>query len=137
MMLLTLIPVAAHGLLIAGLAVVLLRLGVSRRRAVAVAFLALGAAAGLVTAWLWPLESCATVNPLGVLLGDWVYAASIQAFGDPNSAQAHYTIPWILRVPQAYALASVALYGAAGAAAQWAWNRAQRNPPAGSEPVGG
>jgi hypothetical protein len=123
MMLIALIAVLVHALLIAGLAVVLLRLGVSRRWAAVAAFLVFGAAAGLAAAWLWPLETCATVNPPGVLLGDWVYTASIQALGDPNSAQAHFTIPWILRVPQAYTLASLALYGAAGAVVQWVWNR--------------
>jgi len=126
MALMVLVPVAIHGLLIVGLAVLLVRLGVARRQAVLVGFLVFGAVAGVAAVWLWPLETSATVNPLGVLLGDWMYAASIQAFGNPNSAQAHYTIPWILRVPQVYAVASVVVYGAAGALAQWAWNGMRR-----------
>jgi hypothetical protein len=114
---------AVHAILIAGLALVLLRLGASRRWAVLAAFVAFGAAAVIAAAMLWPLDSCALVNPPGVLAGDWLYAASIQAFGDPNSAQAHYTIPWLLRVPQVYVPASVALYAILGAVAQRLWNR--------------
>ena len=121
-----LVPALLNGLLIVGLAVLLLRLGVARRQAVLVAFLVCGVVAGVAAAWLWPLETSATVNPLGVLLGDWMYGASIQAFGDPNSSQAHFTIPGILRVPQVYVLASVVVYGAAGAVAQWVASASRR-----------
>jgi len=62
-------------------------------------------------------------QPFDVLLGDWLYSASIRALGDPNSAQAHFTIPWLFRAPQAYALASVAVYAILGAVAQRVWNR--------------
>ena len=123
MTLYSLISMAFHSLLIIGLALVLLRLGASRRWAVLAAFVAFGAAAGIAAALLWPLDSCALVNPLGVLAGDWLYTAFIQAFGDPNSAQAHYTVPWLLRVPQVYVPASVALYAILGAVAQRLWNR--------------
>ena len=130
MALMVLVAVLLHGLLIVGLTALLLRLGVARRQAMLVAFLACGAVAGVAAVWLWPLETSATVNPLGVLLGDWMYAASIRAFGNPNSAQAHFTIPWILRVPQVYAVASVVVYGAAGALLgippEWAHNKYTR-----------
>ena len=122
-MLLILIPIAVYSLVIVGLILLLHRLGVANRWKVLLGFLIFGVATGIGAALVWPLDSCALVNLFAVLFGDWTYTAAIRFLGDPASAQAHYTIPWILRVPQVYVPAAVVLYGLMGAIAQWAWNR--------------
>ena len=114
---------AVYGLVILGLVFLLRRMGVADRWMIVLGFLAFGIVTGILAACVWPLETCAVINVFAVLFGDWVYAVSIRLFGDPSSPQAHYTIPWLLRVPQVYAGASLVLYGLMGAAAQWAWNR--------------
>lgn len=112
-----------YGLIILGLVFLLHRLGVANRWKVLLAFLIFGLATGIGAALVWPLDSCTLVNLFAVLFGDWAYTAAIRVLGDPASPQAHYTIPWLLRVPQVYALAAVVLYGLMGAIAQWIWNR--------------
>ncbi len=85
-------------------------------------FFLFGLATGILIVMLWPLDSCIYANPPAVLLGDWVYTHAIEWIGDPHSDQAHYTIPWLLRVPQVYAFISCALYGALGLVLQWLYN---------------
>jgi len=51
------------------------------------------------------------------------YNLSIQYFGDSSSPQAHYTIPWILRIPQVYVMASLILCGLVSLPLQWVSNR--------------
>jgi hypothetical protein len=82
-----------------------------------------GAVTGSLTAWAWPLEASIYFNLLATLLGDRVYVLSIRYLGDSGSPQAHFTIPWTLRVPQVYVLASVALSALVGLPLQWLYNR--------------
>lgn len=105
----------------AALAWVIRRLGATRRRAVFLGCLAFGLISGAAAAWVWPLDVSAVINVPGVLLGDWLYGQSIALIGDPHSAQAHYTIPWPLRVPQVYVLTSAGWCAALGAALAWAF----------------
>ena len=95
------------------------------------ACLIFGIAMGLLTAYLWPNDTSVIVNLPASLFGDWIYQQSIRELGDPTSPQAHYTIPWLLRVPQVYVSASILFWGVAGALAQLVDNRARRRNNAG------
>ena len=86
-------------------------------------FLVFGLATGMLAVVLWPLDTSVYPNVLAAWAGDWIYVQAIELIGDPHSDQAHYTIPWLLRVPQVYALASCALCAALGMAIQWLYNR--------------
>lgn len=99
----------AYGLAIAGLILLLRLMRVPRWWAIALGFLAFGAASGLLAAWAWPLDSCVLPNVYAVVLGDEVYGFSAQRLGDP----------WLLRVPWVYAVVSTILAGLTGALAVW------------------
>jgi hypothetical protein len=114
---------AIYGIIILGLVWLLRRMGVSGKRAIIFSFLVFGAATGILTAWVWPLDSSLYFNVLASLLGEQVYSLSIQLLGDPSSPQAHYTIPWILRIPQVYVLTSIVGCGLVSLPLQWAYNR--------------
>jgi hypothetical protein len=114
---------AIYGLIVWGIVVLLRRHGVMSRTRVLVGFLVAGLIAGLVAMVAWPADVAVLLNLPGVLLGDAVYRGSIGLFGDPSSSQAHFTIPWLLRVPQVYVLVSVLVYGLAGAIVQVVLNR--------------
>ena len=62
---------------------------------------------GIIITLLWPQESTVYFNPLLVMLGDKIYNKAINVIGDPTSPQAHYTIPWPLRIPQVYFITSI------------------------------
>ena len=72
-------------------------------------FIAFGLAVGFLTLWQFNhgSDSQLFLNIPSYFLGDGIYHLSIEYFGNPNSSQAHYTIPWILRVPQVYVLSSI------------------------------
>ena len=114
---------AIYGLVILGLIVVFRRMQVPSKKAILLGFVALGIAIGFFAAWLWPADSSFYFNAFGAFLGDQVYNLSIRYFGDMISPQAHYTIPWILRVPQVYVIASIAVYGLVGLVLQLVYNR--------------
>ena len=78
---------------------------------------------GFFAAWLWPADSSFYLNIFPALLGDQIYNLSIRYFGDTISPQAHYTIPWILRIPQVYVITSIVVYGLIGLLVQLAYNR--------------
>jgi hypothetical protein len=119
------IVLGIYGLVIAALAWTLRRLGVPGTRAILSGFLAYGFATGILAVALWPMDTSVYPNVLAAWGGDWIYVKAIEFIGDPHSDQAHSTIPWLLRVPQVYALASTALCGGLGIAAQWLYNRSQ------------
>ena len=114
---------AIYGLVILGLIVVFRRMQVPSKKAILLGFVAFGIAIGFFAAWLWPADSSFYFNAFGAFLGDQVYNLSIRYFGDIISPQAHYTIPWILRVPQVYVIASIAVYGLVGLVLQLVYNR--------------
>jgi len=114
---------AIYGIVIVGLVLLLRKMGVSGKRAILFGFLVFGAATGLLTAWVWPLDSSLYPNILASLLGEQVYSLSIQLLGDPSSSQAHYTIPWLLRIPQVYVLTSIVVCGLVSLPLQWVYNR--------------
>jgi len=82
---------------------------------ITVGFVIAGAAGGLISVWF--RQHTDTLFPLnipGTLLGDAAYVLSIRFFGDPHSAHAHYTIPWLLRIPQVYVSVSALFWGLVG-----------------------
>jgi len=118
-----LILLAIYSIVILGLVLLLRKMGVSGKRAIILSFLVFGAVTGILTAWVWPIDSSVYFNFFASLLGDQVYNLSIQYFGDSSSPQAHYTIPWILRIPQVYVIASLILCGLVSLPLQWVHNR--------------
>jgi hypothetical protein len=118
-----LILLTTYSIVILGLVLLLCKLGVSERSTIILGFLIFGAVTGLLTAWVWPTDSSIYFNLLASFLGDQIYNLSIRYFGDASSPQAHYTIPWILRIPQVYAMASTIACGLVGLPLQWAYNR--------------
>ena len=89
-------------------------------RRLLVIFSAYGLLIGLISAWWWLLGACSIPpsNLPGVLLGDWLYDASIRWLGDPSSPHAHYTIPAPLRIPWVYVPSSLLAWSAVGAVVQ-------------------
>jgi hypothetical protein len=102
-------PLATAVALLVSIAL-LRKAGVPEGRFVVCGFVVFGAALGILSALLWPSDLGVYVNIPGTAAGDWIYRFSIEHFGDPYSDQAHYSIPWILRIPQVYAMASPCLY---------------------------
>jgi len=118
-----LVPLGIYGAAISALVLLLRRAGVPGGRAILLSLLIFGAVTGMLTTWAWPLEASIYFNLPATLLGDRVYDLSIRYLGDSGSPQAHYTIPWMLRVPQVYALVAVALSALVGLPLQWLYNR--------------
>ena len=78
-------------------------------------FLLFGIGVGFVSVWFDNnTDTIFLLNIPGTLIGEGIYSSSIKLFGDPSSAQAHYTIPWLLRVPQVFVLASGIFWGLLG-----------------------
>lgn len=121
--LLVLILSAIYALVILGLVLLLRKIGVPGGRTIILGFLIFGAVTGILAAWIWPFDSSIYFNVFATYLGDQVYNLSIQYLGDMHSPQAHYTIPWILRIPQVYVLTSMVLCGLVSLPLQWVYNR--------------
>ena len=115
-----------YGIAILAVFLILHRIGIPGSRAIVLSFLVFGAATGILTVWVWPTESSIYFNVCASLLGDQMYNLAIEYLGDSHSAQAHYTIPWIFRVPQVYVLASIMVSALAGLPLQWLCNRSLR-----------
>lgn len=114
---------ALYTAVVAGLVWLLRRAGVPAKRAVILGCLVFAVVTGLLTAWVWPLDSSVYFNVFASLLGEAVYDLSIRHLGDASSTQAHYTVPWAVRVPQVYVVSSVLLSGLVGLPFQWAYGR--------------
>ena len=80
-----------------------------------ICFLVFGIGVGFVSVWYDNnTDTIFFFNIPGTLIGDGIYYRSIEVFGDPSSSQAHYSIPWVLRIPQVYVLASGLFWGLLG-----------------------
>jgi hypothetical protein len=121
-LLLMLVVYAIYGLILWGLISLLRRVKVSSKWAIFIVFLAFGASIGVWVALRGPQDSSVLFNFPGVLFGDAIYQWSIQQMGDPHSFQAHYTIPWLLRIPQVYVLVSIVIWGLFGLVVQQIYN---------------
>lgn len=121
---------AGYAGVVYGLVVVLRKMRVSSKKAILLSFLLFGAGAGFFLAWLWPNEGSFILNIPAAFSGDEIYILSIRYFGDPSSAHAHDTIPWMLRIPQVYVIASIIFWGLIGLLVQLARNkRVKRSKP--------
>jgi hypothetical protein len=91
------------------------------RTRILLGFLLFGLLMGFLTAlWSQLSDNIFLPNFPAVLYGDAVYEYSIILFGNPNFSQAHYTIPWLLRVPQVYVPVSMLFWGLCGLVIQLA-----------------
>ena len=111
--------VAIYAVIIIALTWLIQHFRVASRYAIFLSLLIFGVVTGILVVWLWPLDSSVLPNIFGVWLGDWIYLQAIAWVDDPNSAQAHNTIPWFFQIPQVYAIASVGLCAVAGWVLQW------------------
>lgn len=88
----------------------------SMKKLMITGFIILGIAVGFIAIWYdQHYDMPFLLNLPGTFLGFGIYSGSIDLFGDPHSSQAHFTIPWILRIPQVYVLSSVLFWGILGA----------------------
>jgi len=86
-------------------------------------FLFYGVVVGLISTQLWQISDTPFfLNIPGVLIGDIVYGLSIDFLGNPSSSQAHFTIPWVLRIPQVYIPVSIIFWGIIGLISQLIYN---------------
>ncbi len=121
--LLCLIILTAYGLAVFGIFTALRRMGISSSTAVFLSFLIFGLVTGFLIFLTWPSEGSIYIGMPPVIIGDEIYSSSIRHFGDPSSLQAHYTIPWALRIPQVYFFSSTAFWGVMGLIVQLVYNR--------------
>ncbi len=106
-----------------GFMAALRKMRVSSKIRVFLSILILGVITGFAVFSLWPGDIIVILNIPAVLIGDGVYIWSIKQMGDPSSFQAHYTIPWLLRIPQVYVIVSVVFWGLVGLVVQLVHNR--------------
>lgn len=118
--------IVVHALFAWGVARLLRRFRIFSRTGILVGCLCGGVVAGCLAVLVWPADSVTLVNLPGVLMGDFVYHAAIRLIGDPSSSQAHFTIPWLFRVPQVYLSVSLVLWGLVGVVVQLITNRRNR-----------
>ena len=111
-----------YGLVLWGLTLALRKLRVPSKWAIALAFLIFAVGTGVWAAVVWPLDTSTLINLPASLFGDALYQWSIRYLGDLSSPQAHYTIPWLLRIPQVYVLASIIVWGLFGLVIQLVLN---------------
>ncbi len=105
---------AVYGLVLWGLTSALRKLGVPAKGVIILSFLVFAVAAGVWATQIWPMDIVVMVNLPVVYFGDALYQWSIRYLGEPSSSQAHYSIPWLLRIPQVYVIASIILWGLLG-----------------------
>jgi hypothetical protein len=91
-------------------------------------FLIYGVTVGLVSSWWWSIsDNLFLLNIPGELIGYQVYYISIKVLGNPASPQAHYTIPWLLRIPQVFIPVSAIFWGLIGFCTHTAYIKFRRD----------
>jgi hypothetical protein len=96
------------------------------RTKILASFLIYGLTVGVLCVWWWGNNLILLFNIPGVVLGDKVYSLAIDRLGDISSPYAHYTIPWVFRVPQIYVPVSIVLWGLVGLSLQLVYNRVRK-----------
>jgi hypothetical protein len=114
---------ALYGLALFGIFTGLGTLGIASEKRISLSFLLFGTVTGFLVAWAWPGDLTVLINYFTTFLGDEVYHVATLYLGDISSPQAHYTIPWILRIPQVYVVVSIILWSLIGAVIQFVYNR--------------
>lgn len=104
----------------------LYKVGIHERHMIFAGFAIFSLLAGTFSGLAQHREGLIIYNALGVYLGDEVYNYAINHFGNPHSFQAHYTIPWIFRIPQIYLFASLIAYGVIGLVIQLIYNAVKK-----------
>jgi len=96
-----------------------------------ISFLIWGLMAGILSVW-WARVSdmIFPLNIPGVILGDETYSLAIRYLGDPASPQAHFTIPWILRIHQVYVPVSIMFWGLLGLVIQLIYQKTRKQKSA-------
>lgn len=117
---------AIYALVIIGVFAALRRVGVSRGRAVFLSFLVFGTSTGLLLTDTYPSEGTWVFNVYSAWAGEWVYGWATGYFGAGSPAP-HYSVPWPLRIPQVFLVASFVLWGGLGAVIQVGYNRVKRH----------
>jgi hypothetical protein len=113
----------SYFLIIYGIIFLLRKTALGPEKRILAGFLIFASVTGLAITLVWPLETIAIINVYTMLFGDWIYQISINYLGNPRSTQAHYSIPWLLRIPPAYMLASIILWGLIGLVIQSIFNK--------------
>lgn len=121
-MIILLIFLFIYGVIIFSLTVALRKLGVSRHIVLFASFTLFGILSGFLVALFGPGEGSTYYDVFGALLGYEIYDYAIDHFGDPHSSFAHFTIPWVLRIPQVHLFASAILWSFIGLIAQLIYN---------------
>jgi hypothetical protein len=99
----------------------------SGKSKILVGFLIYGVTVGLLSFWWWSIsDSLFLLNIPGELIGYQVYDIAIRLLGDPFSPQAHYSISWVLRIPQVFVPVSTLFWGVTGLGIQTAYIRLTR-----------
>jgi len=111
-----------YALAIFFLVIVIHKLGIFPKKRFFLSFLIIGSITGFLIVWLWVYDVIILINPAIAFIGSEVYRLSIIHLGNPNSSQAHFTIPWILRIPQIYFFISMLLWGFIGLLIQLVYN---------------
>ncbi len=124
--LLCLVISIAYGSAVFGIFAIIRRMGISSSTAVFLSFLIFGSVTGFLLLMTWPSEGAIYIGIPPVIIGDEIYSSSTRYFGDPSSAQAYYTIPWVLRIPQVYFFSSIGFWGVTGLIVQLVYNRKVR-----------
>jgi len=87
-------------------------------------FVVYGLVVGFVSVWWWHYsDNLFFPNIPGMLIGDKAYSLSINLLSEPSSLQDHYSIPWVLRVPQIYIPVSIVFWGFVGLSIQMLWRK--------------
>lgn len=119
---------AIYGLIIYGFFCTLRRIGIRDRTAIFAGFTMFGLLSGLLATLYGHHEGQGIFNIIGVPLGEEVYSYSIDHFGNPDSGHAHYTIPWILRIPQICFFTSTIIFSLIGLIIQLIYNLIWKPP---------
>ena len=97
-------------------------MGVSSERRIVLSFPIFGTVTGYLVVRAWPSDIGVAINIFTNFLGYEVYHLSILYLAEPN----HYTIPWILRIPQVQFPVSIVFWSLLGALVQFIYNRRTR-----------